>query len=259
MAESQSQSAMAGAPSSFPKFKSLPPEIRNLIWEAALPGPRIIHIETRNRHFYSCFRVRPDIPVDALDPAFFIDDCEAQDPDHLAFERVTFRDQRRLEKRCRFATRAPPPVLLYVCHESFEIASKHHSRIFGTPYSPPEMYFNFKEDTLYLDWSSWEIHSYKPADFSWVELAAVRYLAIECDQSCAKFLNVENKEELIAMVLSYFPNLEKLTINRIGITHLQIVGILFLCICFQRMSKFMMVLMMTMTMIYFTGLDMLLR
>jgi len=195
-----------------------------MIWEAALPGPRIIHVETRDRQFYSCFRVRSDIAVDALDanqyPAFFNDDCEARDPDRLAFERVTFHSsRRRLEDRYRFATRAPPPVLLYVCHESFEIASKHHSRIFGTPYSPPEVYFNFKEDTLYLDWSSWEIHSYKPADFSWVELAAVRYLAIECDQSCAKFFNVENREELIAMVLSYFPNLEKLTINRIDTYH----------------------------------------
>jgi hypothetical protein len=216
---------MADTPSSFPKFNSLPPEIRNMIWEAALPGPRIIHVETRDRQFYSCFRVRSDIAVDALDanqyPAFFNDDCEARDPDRLAFERVTFHSsRRRLEDRYRFATRAPPPVLLYVCHESFEIASKHHSRVFGTAYSPPEVYFNFKKDTLYLDWSlSWPRNSYKLTDFSWVELAAVRYLAIECDQSCAEFLNVENREELMAMVLSYFPNLEKLTINGMDAYH----------------------------------------
>jgi hypothetical protein len=199
---------MADTPSSFPKFNSLPPEIRNLIWEAALPGPRLIHIEASYRAFYSCYRVRSDVAVDALNvdgfPAFF---------DHDYGYRAD--DLREMQDDPHFTTRAPPPVLLYVCRESFEVASKHHPRVFGTAYSPPKVSFNFMTDTLYLDWDlPWFGGVFQPKDFSWVELAKVRYLTIECNESCARNFNFDSKEEFLAMVLSYFPNLEKLTISR---------------------------------------------
>jgi hypothetical protein len=73
-------------PSPFSKFNSLPREIRDMIWEAALP-PRIVHIEAQDRKLYPCFRVRSDIAIDALNqrgvPTFFYDyQCSDERPDH---------------------------------------------------------------------------------------------------------------------------------------------------------------------------------
>jgi hypothetical protein len=201
---------MAHTPSSFPKFNSLPPEIRHMIWEAALPGPRIILIEASNRTFYSCYRVRSDITVDALDAdgflALFTAGWEAREP----------HDRIKMQDHFCFTTRAPPPVLLYVCRKPFEVASKHHRRVFGTAYSPPKVSFNFEGDTLYLDWNLHQLwNAYAPRDFSWVELAKVRYLAIVWNEIYAEELNLDGKEEFLAMVLSYFLNLERLTISNV--------------------------------------------
>jgi hypothetical protein len=52
-----------------------------------------------------------------------------------------------------------------------------------------------------------------------VELEKVRYLAFDCDWECAEEFEFENEHEYLAMVLSYFPNVEKVTINRIGPFH----------------------------------------
>jgi hypothetical protein len=216
---------MADIPSSFPNFNFLPTEIRLMIWEAALPDPRIIHIEARDREFYSCFRVRSDTAIDALDanqiPAFF--QAKQSDKDRFAFELFSvFNDTRKAENYFRFITRAPPPVLLYVCRESFEVASRHHPRVFGTAYSPPTVSFNFQKDTLYLDWAfpgPSLRNPYELKDFSWVELAKVRYLAVECDEDYAEALGFENTEEFLAMVLGYFPSLEKLTISSVDAYH----------------------------------------
>jgi hypothetical protein len=69
-------------------------------------------------------------------------------------------------------------------HESQQVALKHHSRVFGTRYSPPEVYFDFKKDTLFLDCDDpWRGNLYGPKRFSQVELAQVRYLAIEAGHS----------------------------------------------------------------------------
>jgi hypothetical protein len=125
-----------------------------------------------------------------------------------------------------------------VCHESQQVASKHHSRIFRTRYSPPEVYFDFKKDTLFLDWNYTSRGGlYGPERFSRVELAQVRYLAIEAGEfrgyhpSLLNLLGGGNPtplggngvllsqfgcrdtEDFLAMILRYFPNLKKLTIS----------------------------------------------
>jgi hypothetical protein len=41
--------------------------------------------------------------------------------------------------------------LLYVCRESYGVASKLYSPAFGTESARPQTYFNFDLDTLYLD------------------------------------------------------------------------------------------------------------
>ena len=46
------------------------------------------------------------------------------------------------------------PSILLVCRESFGVASKAYTRSFGSLGALPEIYFNFKLDTLYLDHKS---------------------------------------------------------------------------------------------------------
>jgi hypothetical protein len=225
----------ATVPSSFPKFNSLPQEIRITIWEIALPPPRIIHIESRDRKFYQCYRVRSDTAIDALNPrgipTFFYDyEYSDERPDDSTASRFERFYNTRVDK-FRFATPSPPPAILYVCHESQQVALKHHSRIFGTRYSPPGVYFDYKKDILFLDWGfpRWPGHVYRPEGFPRLELAQVRYLAIEAFLSLEHghiFLNLlgggnplasqfrcQDTEDFLAMILSYFPNLEKLTVS----------------------------------------------
>lgn len=52
-----------------------------------------------------------------------------------------------------FGFRSPSTVnLLYVNSESREVALKHYERAFGTEWKSPMTWFDFKVDTLYVDW-----------------------------------------------------------------------------------------------------------
>lgn len=48
---------------SFTLFGKLPLEIRLMILEAALPGPRIVHVEQHHLPTYPCYRVRSDVAM----------------------------------------------------------------------------------------------------------------------------------------------------------------------------------------------------
>lgn len=48
-----------------------------------------------------------------------------------------------------------PPSMLFVCRESFSVASKIYKRVFGLHDSVPAAYFSFRDDTLYLRYDNW--------------------------------------------------------------------------------------------------------
>jgi 2EXR family len=101
----------------FTKFNELPAELRQLIWEAALPPPRIILLEHKRRKF--------DPTISQFIPRI---------------DRLGFRSD------------APAPHILLACREAYTIASLHYTRAFSnkTGTSLPEVYFSFRDDFLYL-------------------------------------------------------------------------------------------------------------
>lgn len=96
---------------SFRLFPNLPPELRCMIWEAALPEPRIVYL----RHARLVASPSP-LPGDIHDLQ------EAPEPD-----------------RRGFTSDCPIPVLLCVSREAYGVASKPYERAFGTEDAFPEV------------------------------------------------------------------------------------------------------------------------
>jgi hypothetical protein len=117
------------------RFGEFPKELRLQIWTSALPGPRIIYVE---RHLFNKEKDEKNItpqPGDHPEPTYFM----SPSPN----ESIT--------------------SLLWACKESYEVVTKHYSRIF--PYS--QTWFCFPKDYLYVDWGSgyWST-GYLPEDFT---------------------------------------------------------------------------------------------
>jgi hypothetical protein len=56
----------------------------------------------------------------------------------------------------KFSISGPPPAILYVNHESREIALNFYSKSFGTIHQPAEIYFNPVSDIIYLSSRQYE-------------------------------------------------------------------------------------------------------
>lgn len=55
------------------------------------------------------------------------------------------------------------PPLLRVCRESRFVVAKYYKPTFACPHSNPETFFDFENDTLYLDWDNFVLYQMKPA------------------------------------------------------------------------------------------------
>ncbi|KAF7923771.1 uncharacterized protein EAE98_007589 [Botrytis deweyae] len=102
----------------FTCFMKLPLEIRVMIWQASLPGPRIVLLRpTRfigwKKTWYFGSHEVPDVP-------------------DYVFESWS------------------PITALYVCRESFNVASTRYTQAFASLESPFKTWFNFDIDTLYI-------------------------------------------------------------------------------------------------------------
>lgn len=166
----------------FTKFPELPREIRLLIWEAALPGPRIVHL--RSEFLTSCKfgtrRVRSDktlacdcVKCEVYAPRKEIAEhregaCTTADVVEEAgnedggwhTDDDTDRDQEDLggpDTLRAFRTKCPAPVVLFVCRESHEVASKVYTRCFPSLGGFPTVWFNYQLDILYFDFFNDEI------------------------------------------------------------------------------------------------------
>ncbi|KAK0105637.1 hypothetical protein ONS95_004167 [Cadophora gregata] len=139
--------------STFSQFQEFPLEIRQYIWEAALPGPRVIMFQMEAPHDGMCFQVRSDIDVDGPSNDEFFDF------EFMIHFRQSFpgRDPRDLTSRTFGPARsytprffAKTPIITAVCRESRAVAEKSYTMAFGSPISSPRVWFSFERDTLHM-------------------------------------------------------------------------------------------------------------
>ncbi|KAL2133116.1 hypothetical protein VTI74DRAFT_2918 [Chaetomium olivicolor] len=128
------------APASFPKFPLLPPEIRHMVWNHAIPGPRLLLLQAPS----AVFVARDSSPVDTC---------------LRSLSRLWPRSLPRLKRNKApfdgFTCRTPPPALLHVNSESRAIALNHYrlglaavSRRGPPRASQPRVYINPNRDVI---------------------------------------------------------------------------------------------------------------
>ncbi|KAK7751266.1 hypothetical protein SLS62_006811 [Diatrype stigma] len=117
-------SNLGGSFSSFTKFKELPPELRIKIWQQAMPGPRIIIVESP---FTKTWNQMSRSLEDSLSRASTKDILEA-----------TWR------------TRTKTPTLLHVSAESRHEALKRYQPSLGVGTAQPRIYIDFRRDTPFF-------------------------------------------------------------------------------------------------------------
>lgn len=120
----------------FALFPDLPLEIRNLIWEHAVPGPRLVEIRQR--------RLKKTIAEweTENETGWFEDTPET----FSVWERKYIREEPivGIESPCCI------PNVLLACRESWKIASRYYHRAFASKGTFAQTYFNFDRDILYI-------------------------------------------------------------------------------------------------------------
>lgn len=122
------------------KYISLPPL---LLGKFALPGPRVVSLE-------ACDLECVSIPLPSAE-------CVSQDKSFVPFE-LSIEDTERSSSWVWNSLATPIGfrsysnlLIPFVCHEAFDIASSVYAITFGSDASFPTTWFDFKLDTLYLD------------------------------------------------------------------------------------------------------------
>ncbi|TVY82018.1 hypothetical protein LSUE1_G007084 [Lachnellula suecica] len=128
------------AATEFRRFSSLPTEIRDIIWKAAV-APRIVHLDLVQDHTHMCSRVWSQTSVDEPEHMGFFDVDNQQ-------EDAQFDNGPEPVSRFRCLSNVPPFFL--ICKESHLVAKKIYTKSFGTDYAAPSIWFNFDLDVLYM-------------------------------------------------------------------------------------------------------------
>ena len=120
----------------FHVFPHLPWELREAIWKASFE-PRIVYLKATLLKPGFSVRVWSDKTID--DESFF--DWG---------QTVSFTDLYPPPRKLSFRSQSTVPAL-YACHESRHVATNVYTLAFGPTYYPCT-WFDFKNDTLYVDW-----------------------------------------------------------------------------------------------------------
>jgi len=162
-------------PNTFHRFSDLPVEVRLDIWELALPGPRIVHLKMkplkvdpfiRAGHVSSNWPITPETPLEFSESEIpsKLDNFEAEreelkrasvvnmEPNTSTFDEfyIAHPESINLSNLSGFYSDVPPPTILYVCHEAYEVVSKFYTKAFSAHCALPTTWFDFKRDTLLL-------------------------------------------------------------------------------------------------------------
>ncbi|OBT80025.1 hypothetical protein VF21_01189 [Pseudogymnoascus sp. 05NY08] len=156
----------------FKFFPKLPTEIRLMVWDFCLPGPRVVDVRMRRR-----------------------------------FVRVSTR---KVFNFPRFISSLDHPVILHICSESRSLALKHYELSFPntmktkTVISPARIYIDFSIDTVWFD----NLH-YFPTEWYYgarpspnTDLTKIRFLVM---RHCVDHVVVHSTKSLSP---EFFPALE---------------------------------------------------
>jgi hypothetical protein len=204
---------------SFSRFPQLPKEVRLMIWEMALPCPRIVSVEMRSlKKTHLEWEREKEVSNKTAE--------NTRDSETMPeASRATSHDCERpgvdpplIDGHLPgIKSNTPPPQILLACRESFAAATKFYERVFSIDPSSPETYFNFYQDTLYIrhDTFSWyskgaesiidglvcfSIHNDK-------ELDRVKNLAVLLDPKATVSV-----EEWLVRLLCFFRGVERLSL-----------------------------------------------
>ncbi|KAI9648741.1 hypothetical protein NHQ30_003381 [Ciborinia camelliae] len=152
---------------SFPLFIQLTYELRAMIWKEALSEPRVVSVLKEPQH-----------------------------PNHS--EAGLFGVESRHNRGYTFRTRTSNP-LLYVYHESYDIACSYYTKAFQSPLTnaltpAPHILFNFDTDILYFDMLSFnECSGALRRGIVWVpDFKRIKHLAILTRPSCVELNSFVN-------------------------------------------------------------------
>lgn len=145
-------------------------EIRILIWEFASFERRVVHPRYERLVHYRCFRAWSDRSIDDYEngiPTFFdrdLDDKVFDESDRSGCTDISEYNENNIYNDAvkegkvgpkmlwGYKSTNPVPSVLLACHESFQVASRFYTRVFGSLGAFPEIWFNVKSDYMYLDW-----------------------------------------------------------------------------------------------------------
>jgi len=221
----------------FQLFPKLPIELRLVIWEQALPGPRVVNL-TRKKlkktvgdwERENGANRREDIFLAAgmSSAEVFLDLHKIYNPNDEGNgkTRLSPKDSNAVEL-AGFESNTEPPNILFACRESRDLALKHYQLAFSSFGSIPQTYFDFSLDTLYIRGENFLLNdtvSNEPNvsildgvrglwGLKAMDLLQVRRLAIEVDTEADDFNDWgDDREAFISNLLQDVRELETLTI-----------------------------------------------
>jgi hypothetical protein len=190
-----------------------------MIWEMALPCPRIVGVEMRSlkRTYLEWEREKEVSNKTAENTRDSETIPEASKATSHDCERPGVDPPDIDGPLPGIKSNTPPPQILLACCESFAAATKFYERVFSIDPSYPETYFNFYQDTLYIrhDTFSWysegaesmidalacfSVHNNK-------ELNRVKNLAVLLDPKATVSV-----EEWLVSLLCFFQGVERLSL-----------------------------------------------
>ncbi|KAH9207911.1 hypothetical protein DL95DRAFT_468223 [Leptodontidium sp. 2 PMI_412] len=180
-------SSNASTYKNFDAFPKLPIELRQDIWIAALPGPRIVHLQAKSLGTPPSYRVWSD-------PGTVSGRINA----------IGFISQSIIP-------------LADVCKESRRIVETRFTKVFGTSAVFPTVWFDFKRDTLYFDLEEIKSSRYYYSDYSYgigelgSDLMKVEYLALY-DDFLVKIWNDRDPISTVLDIIQHCGNIKTLTV-----------------------------------------------
>ncbi|KAG4433669.1 hypothetical protein IFR05_010837 [Cadophora sp. M221] len=223
----------------FTLFPKLPLEIRQMIWERALPNPRILEIrqghlrktiggwEAENKSTWPPRPIDGDTPEQSDQGKGVSRELESVEVRHQTTRSVIAgavggdqNDESAYREGQLLGIRplVPPPHIISVCHESMAVVLRFYPKCFATDYVGPRTHFNFELDTLYIRHNKFS--RYTPVEgidatteglkgeFALTDvdhLSKVQNLAISIDESFK-----DSTADHVATILKIFTSVKKL-------------------------------------------------